>query len=67
MITDNDLVQIMATKSNSVYQAWLQDRKNNTQVFDVPKDEAEKRKFLLDKKNLRISYMIDSLNEKIRG
>ncbi len=60
---DTVLMEIMATKPNEYYQAWLKDRKGGTSHFEpvVCKQDS------LNKKNLNISKMIDSLNKKIKG
>ena len=67
MMIDDVLVQIMSTKSNKVYRAWLKDKRNKTMVFDTPQDGVEKGKFLKDRNNLFISKTIDRINEKIGG
>ncbi len=63
MMIDNVLHEIMASKSNKDYKAWLKDRKEGTSHFKSVESEHES----LNKKNLRISKMIDRLNENIKG
>ncbi len=60
---DDVLIEIMSTKPNKYYQEWLNDRKEGTTHFEPIESKQES----LNRKNLRISKLIDSLNEKIKG
>lgn len=62
MIYNETIAEIMSTKSNKTYQAWLKDMESGNAHLEPIKNKQDS----INRKNLRITKMIDNINLKIK-